>query len=418
MSRKSYKRHDRFFIVLIMLLCFCAAALVLALVVQSRMDSRHEPAVHTAAQLSEGTPEPLTVVSVDSQLTPTPGPDATPSPTPAPTMEPFEYLPIYNKADTDEKMIAITLDDCSYIDALKYAATAANKYGAKLTLLPIADKVLRTESIEAMRFCVNNLGYQIENRTLSNSSLYALSDFQMASEIWTADTAVDYALGLDYGMHLLRTKGGQGLQDPRTHAYLKQLGYDGLLTWSVSGTDFNLEQLKNSLAPGNIYLFNCTKDDVIKLAQFMQFAQNRGYKMVTVNELLGFPENSMTPTDEDIMARQLPALEEYSAPVIEYTDGSRAYGVYELQLMLMEMGYLVDPNAATPTPVEGGTPMPTKFLDSVAATANLADGVFGQTTRAGIMNFQAERGLPCTGLASVEMQLMIRQAYADFNADK
>ena len=39
------------------------------------------------------------------------------------------------------------------------------------------------------------------------------------------------------------------------------------------------------------------------------------------------------------------------------------------------------------------------------------DGVFGQGTRSAIMAFQAAKGLPCTGVASAEIQEMIEKEY-------
>lgn len=412
MSRKSNNRHDRFFTAVISLLCVCAVVLVLAIVVQSGLNSQDEVAVQAMADDPASTHEPLTVVSIDSQITPTPDPLES-TPTPAPTQEPFELLPVYSKADTRERVIAITLDDCSNLEALQYAAKAAVYYDAKLTLLPVATHLLQQKNMEALQYCVFNLGFQVENRTLTNSTLYGLNDFNMAKEIWSADLAVDYALNRDYSMHLLRPKGGQGLDDPRTHAYLKQLGYDGFLTWTVSGTDTGVEKLKSSLEPGNIYLFNCTKKDVVKLAGFMEFAKSRGYKIVTVNELLGFEENACTVPEDDLMSRTMPELADFTAPTTIYSEGDRSNGVYKLQVMLQKLGYLTDPDAATPSPVEGGTPAPTFFLDAVMATTGLADGVYGAGTSEAIIKVQAAYGLPCTGVATVETQQLILKEYEE-----
>lgn len=408
MSQKSYHRNDRFFVAAISLLAVCAAVLALAIFVQSNLNSKDDIAVQVMAQEPSATAEPLTVVSTDSMITPTPDPLEV-TPTPEPTQEPFEFLPVYSKADTSEKVIAITLDDCSNLEALQYAAKAAVHYDAKLTLLPVATHLLQAKNMEAIQYCVFTLGYQVENRTLTNSTLYGLSDFDMAKEIWTADLAVDYALNKDYSMHLLRPKGGQGLDDPRTHAYLKQLGYDGFLTWSVSGTDADATKLKESLAPGNIYLFNCTTSDVQKLAGFMEYAQRCGYQMVTVNELLGFQENACTEVEGDLLSRTMPELTGYTQPLTTYAEGDRSNGVYRMQLMLQKLGYFID--TSTPAPDADGTPEPTFFLDNVIATTTQADGVYGEGTTNAIKRVQAAHGLPCTGLATVEVQTLIREEY-------
>lgn len=401
MSRKSYNRSDRFFLAVISVLCLCAAALVIAIAVQSKLNVRRDVPVQAEVEISDSTPAPMRVVSVDTRLTPTPEAEATPQPTPAPTEVPFEYLPVYTKADTQEKVIAITLDDCTDLECLKYAASAAQHYGAKLTLLPVAGEFLGEDHAAALRTCVLEMGFQVENRTLNNSSLYALDDFQMANQIWTADTAVDYILNKDYSMHLLRPKGGQGLKDPRTHAYLKQLGYDGFLTWSVSAAGVDVDELKSGLRPGDIYLFNSTKEEVLKMAEFMQFAKRRGYQMVTVNELLGFAENACADTTENIMARQLPELNAADIPMQQYSVGDRAHGVYRLQVMLAELGYL---RQEEPTAAPDGT------VPGIAYT-NLTDGVYGTGTGKAVMQFQASRGWPCTGVATVELQKELEAEY-------
>ena len=94
---------------------------------------------------------------------------------------------------------------------------------------------------DIIRSCVRDLGFEVENRTWSNGQLYRLSETELAVEIWSADIAVDYVLGLDYDMHFFRMYGGSGARDTRTHAYLKQLGYDAIVTWTVSASTTSLE---------------------------------------------------------------------------------------------------------------------------------------------------------------------------------
>jgi len=392
MAKKNRKRQDRIFKTIIALLSLCAAALIAAIAIQSRLDRVPDADVFALSNPSDATPAPMTVVSSDSQLNGSNSANVIPTATPEPeaTPEPFEYLPVYKRAQTSEKVIAVTLDNCTNIAALKSAAKAAYKYEAKLTLLPIASNVLTDEYREALQYCVFTLGYQVENRTLNNLALYTLDDFSLANEIWTADMAIDYALNMDYGMHLLRTKGGLGTEDPRTHAYLKQLGYDGFLNWSVEAARYTADELKSAISPGEIYLFDCSPGEVEKLADFMKFAESLDYRIVTVNELLGFAENSCTEPEGDILARTIIELEDFDAQAMDYTDGDRAYGVYLLQKKLFEMGYLT-----------GDT-----------TVDKLLDGVLGPSTRSAIMAFQSAREMPCTGVASAEMQALIEAEYA------
>ena len=398
MSRKHKKRQDRIFKILIALLCTFAFVLMFAIAVQSRLNRIADANVFAPSTPTDATPAPMTVISADSQLNSVDSPEAAVTATPKPeaTPESFEYLPVYTKVETSEKVIAITLDDCSDIASLKNAAKAAYKSKAKLTLLPIASNMLTDEGRAALQHCVFTLGYQIENRTLNNRALYTLDDFSLANEIWTADMAIDYALDMDYGMHLLRTKGGLGTQDPRTHTYLKQLGYDGFLNWSVEAARYTTDELKSGITPGEIYLFNCTQTEVEKMVEFMDFAESLGYRMVTVNELLGFAENSCTEPESDILSRTIVELENFDAQAMDYTDCDRAYGIYLLQKMLYEMGYLT-----------GDT-----TIDK------LIDGVLGSSTRSAIMAFQAQRNMPCTGVASAEIQALVRAEHARLTAQQ
>ena len=168
MSRKFRKRQDRIFKTVIALLCMCAVVLMAAIVIQSRLDRAPKAAVQTLSGVVNATTAPMTVLSPDSQLSmPTPTPQPTAEPTPVPTEKPFEYLPVYTGIETAEKVIAITLDDCTDLSSLKYAANAAEKSKAKLTLLPVAKHVLNEENRAALQYCVFTLGYQVENRTLN-----------------------------------------------------------------------------------------------------------------------------------------------------------------------------------------------------------------------------------------------------------
>ena len=66
---------------------------------------------------------------------------------------------MYSSIETAQKVIAITLDDCSDLQSLKYASLAAEEYGAKLTLLPVAKHLLQEENAAALQHCVFQLGF-------------------------------------------------------------------------------------------------------------------------------------------------------------------------------------------------------------------------------------------------------------------
>ena len=232
--------------------------------------------------------------------------EASPTATPGTAEATYDFLPVYSRGETDENVIAITLDECTNQTNLGYALAAAQHYGAKLTLFPLGQAVMEDGMDDIIRSCVQDLGFEVENRTWSNGQLYRLSETELAVEIWSADIAVDYVLGLDYDMHFFRMYGGSGARDTRTHAYLKQLGYDAIVTWTVSASATSLEDLMSSLEPGNIYLFNTSEEDVRKLISFMEFAAEIDIRIVTLNELLGYEDNAMTASETDILSQVMP----------------------------------------------------------------------------------------------------------------
>ena len=69
----------------------------------------------------------------------------------------------------------------------------------------------------------------------------------------------------------------------------------GIAHWNVSGSGTGLQKLIAGLAPGNIYLFHTTDKDTAKLQEFIPAAVQAGYKLVTLNEMFGYPENETSP---------------------------------------------------------------------------------------------------------------------------
>ena len=275
MKKGRASRDERFFSSLIVLFFCCAVVLVIAIVVDNRMDAPADQTVQSLNTEPAATTAPLTLQAAS---VPEPETPVTAEPTAAPEFEEpeFEFLPIYTRAETADKVIAVTVDDCSNMDNLRKAVVICKQLDAKLTLFPLGQVVMQEGMSDVLQLCVEQLGYEIENRTWSNGALYQLPDSQFASEIWSADIAVDYRLNANYDMHFFRMRGGSGTRDTRTHAYLKQLGYDAIVTWTEAAGDSTAEELCQSLAPGNIYLFSTTSEDIDKLAVFMSYAREQG----------------------------------------------------------------------------------------------------------------------------------------------
>ena len=227
-----------------------------------------------------------------------------------------------------------------------------------------------------LKYCMETLGYEIENRTWNDGLLYKMSDSDMASEIFSADNAVDRALAANYGMRFFRMHGGYGVNDVRTHAYLRSLGYQGVVNWTYDAAVCSNDRLRNTLAPGNIYLFHTTAEDVVKLRNLLAYAQEHEYRFVTVSTLLGLEPNSYEAADPQSLLQAAPAAISTSDIYIETRSGDRTWQVYLIQRQLAALGYL----DASP------------------------DGIFGDSTAAAIRSFQADHGVVTSGIATTETQ--------------
>ena len=394
-SQKKHRRRRRSggvgqAMAVLAVLVFCSAAAVPILMSLGQRSRQASPANVTQAELAPADVSMPTVTLVPeptAEPTAVPTPEATPEPTPVPTPEPtleptpeptpFAYLPVVYKADTDKKRIAVTVDDCYQMKNLETIVNQAVKSGAKLTLFPVGENLKKDGMDEIMRRCAFELGFEIENHTYTHARIFRLPEEEMAAEIWKQRAALNQALGADYNQHFLRLMGGDGETDQRTHSYLKQLGYLGIAKWSVSGSDCDMKHIKSYLAPGQVYLFHTTDPDTKKLKEFIPWAVSQGYELVTLNALLGLPENEVGPLWDQAMP--LPAGfdgDHHTLTVGEYT-----WVALQLQDALRRQGYLDIDGPST--------------------------GYYGEQTAKAVSAFQADHGLEASGEADATTQDMI-----------
>lgn len=349
-----------------------------------------EPTVGAPVPTAEPTVEPTAVPTPEPTIEPTQAPDESfEAIHPEEEIEAeatFEYLPVIHHADTTEKRIAITVDDCFQMDNLKTIAKLAIDRGGRLTLFPIGQNVVRDGMSDILKACVFNYGFEIENHTWSHSRIFRMSEEDMAAEIWKQRAAVNQALGVNYQEHFFRLMGGDGEYDQRTHNYLRQLGYLGIADWSLSGSDADLERIKSSLAPGKIYLFHTTDADTAKLKEFIPYAVSQGYELVTLNELLGLEANAVS--DLSTAETTMPEPQPYATVYAEQKKGDYSWSVVLIQRALCEKGYLA---ASAKTATKG----------------DVADGVYGDSTADAISAFQRANGLPETGVADAATQRLL-----------
>ena len=265
------------------------------------------------------------------------------------------------------------MDDCNQTENLRQIVQCAIDNGGKLTILPIGQNLERESLREVIRYAYEN-GMELENHTYTHPAFYRMSTEDMAREIYMNNRIVSETLGVNYQMHFMRTRGGDNRHDLRTHQYIEKMGYYGMAHWTLSGSSSSVDELKSQLAPGNIYLFHTTDTDRSLLLGFIPYATQQGYRLVTLNEMFGYPENETSPLTEADMPEPDPyVIEEYK---LVNKKNNYIYDVYLIQQRLIELGWLDD----------------------------TADGVYGNATYMAVGYFQKAIGMQPNGDATPETQ--------------
>lgn len=398
---------------LIAILILVAAVLVLMLVVSNPLAAEDEgklPFVYPENPVFEAqagaTAKPLVLgaeinAGENPLPTPTPQPDAEEGETvqdvpvdaePAnplvPTPLPGDYyLPVFDKAlrsPSDEMLIAITVDDCEDPEQMTYVMNVAKAYGAELTLFPTGEALMTPGMTEGFKSCVRNLGYQLENHSYSHKAEYRISNSELAIQLWKQAIAADYAVGVDYEQHFYRPYNNLSVHDQRTHYYAGLLGYQGIASYTHSYKDVEtVEELIDTLENGNVYQFDLSEESIAMFEPFMQAASNKGYRLVTMNELFGLNQDVLSDT-LTIDTQTLITMENYQPTYYNLYLGYRVNAVYALQTRLMELGYM-------------------KSVDDEGNKIK-ADGIYGADTSVAVSVFQGKVGLLADGNATAETQ--------------
>ncbi len=328
---------------------------------------------------------PSPAISAAPAIAGSPTPAPTPVPTPTPTVDPYivvrpmpeeeGYLPIFEEGNLLDRQICITVDDCFQAENLSAILDLCETYNAKITIFPIGRNTVRKGLAAPLRRAYQ-MGMQFENHSYSHSAFYRLSDAKLAEEICKANDALSQVLGVDYQMHFMRTRGGDNRYDLRTHQYIAKLGYYGMAHWSFNGSKSSEAALKDSLDPGQIYLFHTTDTDLRLIGALMRAASEAGYQMLTLNEMFGYPPNECREIEGPIADRTPTEPDPYIYSYKLLEKGDYLWDVCLLQRRLIELGWL-----------EGR-----------------ADGAYGKGTYMAVGYFQQAAGIKANGKATPEMQ--------------
>ena len=323
-----------------------------------------------------------TVAAPTATPAPTEAPESTPAPVAdadraatRPTATAPGFMPVFSSAhNTEEKIVAITVDDCFQAENLRKIVDCAIENDGKVTIFPIGKNVIRTEQSKVLKEAWEK-GMELENHTYTHSGLFNCTEDEFIRQVYDQQMTLCYILDREYQPHFLRPRGGDARNDQRMQMYAKQLGYYGIAHWSVDGSKGTDQQLAKGLKPGAIYLFHTTDNDWEKLERFIPWVASKGYKMVTMNEMFGYPENETSELTTPAKGREAPALEPYDVVYTTLKKTTYSWYAYLLQQKLIELGYLTDE----------------------------PDGVYGEGCEAAIRKYQADNNLEVTGQADPEL---------------
>ena len=108
-----------------------------------------------------------------------------------------------------------------------------------------------------------------------------------------AQEALDQTLGYHYEIRWLRPPygsiaDGKKLKKQQVINAVKKYGFQNIIHWDVSETK-DMEKALEDVQNGSILLFHSKKKDSNFLEKLIPELKARGFEMVTVSELFGFP---------------------------------------------------------------------------------------------------------------------------------
>lgn len=201
-----------------------------------------------------------------------------------------KLLQIVTRNKNAKKKIAISIDDCFDAENLKAILKLAKKYDAKLTFFPKGNTI---EGNAEVWKSIYKAGHEIENHSFEHTTITKLDEAGLRAAIVDSQTALNKALGVNYHMRLFRCPTGAGMRSPLLHQILREEGYEGIASWGLSGAKTAKETLAK-IQGGQIILFHAKASDLAKLKTVIPALKQRGYKMVTINELYGKEANYVT----------------------------------------------------------------------------------------------------------------------------
>ncbi len=197
------------------------------------------------------------------------------------------FIRAFCNSNTTEKVFAITFDDGPHNIYTPKVLDILAEYNAKATFFVIGKKIRGNEPIIKQ---IDDGGHSIGNHTYSHSFFI---DFKSKNGFMNEidHTAEEVFKITEKRIVLFRPP--YGVTTPNLASAARELNYK-IIGWNVRSMDTTgdsietiFKRVKEQLKPGAVVLFHDTSEKTIEvLKQTLNFAEENGYKIVSVEELL------------------------------------------------------------------------------------------------------------------------------------
>lgn len=192
-------------------------------------------------------------------------------------------LPVFRRANTNEKKVAIVVDTFESAQHIETLLGLAGTFGAKITFVPTGVELLMyPNSWVNVAFA----GHEIENHTLDNTRLSTLADEDKAENLQEQTEILRAYIGEHYTPHFLSTNDLEDDADAFLHSWLQGNGYLGIIRW-----DERMPASFDKVVPGAVLNYPLTDEGMKALSNAIPVLAENGYQMVTMNELFMYPDN-------------------------------------------------------------------------------------------------------------------------------
>ncbi len=202
---------------------------------------------------------------------------------------------VLHHGDRNSPKIAITVDDCykSATEWIEKDVALCREYGVAMTFFPLVYTGCLEEQYRELWQSVIDAGCEIGTHTNRHVKLGNRDTWGIIGGLGRAQEALDQTLGYHYEIRWLRppygsVADGKKLKKQQVINAVKKYGFQNIIHWDVSETK-DMEKALGDVQNGSILLFHSKKKDSNFLEKLIPELKVRGFEMVTVSELFGFP---------------------------------------------------------------------------------------------------------------------------------